>query len=233
MNATKQTQRPAIARMRRQCPPLRSERGVVIFIALIVLVAMMLAGIATLRSSGSAILTAGNLAFRQGATIAGDAGAEAGLAWLLAQGAVTLETRNPTRGYYADWTDLQPLPPTSLPTCPAAVPGTPLPLNWAFCWGEANWKNPAQAVQVNGGAADAAGNRVSYVIHRMCALPLATSGTSAPANQECVTVSDPSKGRPKVVGKKSVTTTSAPYYRITARIEGPKNTVSYVQTMVY
>jgi Tfp pilus assembly protein PilX len=203
--------------MPRRCAPPRSERGVVVFIALIVLVAMMLAGIATLRSSGSAILTAGNLAFRQGATVAGDLGTEAGLAWLAKQGAVTLESPDAAKGYYASYND-------------------PLPAGATFnpiTWGESNWKDAAKAVQVNAGAPDAAGNRVSYVIHRMCALVGTIAGTGAPAGQECVTLSDPGKGGPKEAGQKALTGTSQVYYRITARIEGPKNTVSYVQTMVY
>jgi hypothetical protein len=67
----------------------------------------------------------------------------------------------------------------------------------------------------------------------MCAVAGATSGTGAPANQECVTVSDPGKGGPKEAGQVALIGTSQVYFRVTARIEGPKNTVSYVQTMVY
>lgn len=206
--------------LRRSGGPRRNERGVVVFIALIVLVAMTLAGLATLRSSGSAILTAGNLAFRQGATVSGDLGTESGLAWLVTQGPVTLEARNPAQGYYVTWNDLEP---------PLAAGQT----FSAVTWGDANWRDATKAVQVNGGAADAAGNRVSYVIHRMCAVAGPISGTGAPANQECVTLTDPGKGGPKESGSKALTGTSQVYYRITARIEGPKNTVSYVQTMVY
>jgi Tfp pilus assembly protein PilX len=211
----------AFARMQeRRCSPQRSQRGVVIFIALIVLVAMTLAGIAMMRSSGSAMLTAGNLGFRQNATASGDLGLESARTWLNAQGPVTLELRNPSRGYYATWNDLEP----------------PLTAGQSFdplLWGAANWNNAGRAIQVNGGAADAAGNKVSYVIHRMCAVPGASSGTGAPANQECVTVSDPGKGGPKEAGQIALTGTSQVYFRVTARIEGPKNTVSYVQTMVY
>jgi type IV pilus assembly protein PilX len=214
------TRTSAHSAMQRRCAPPRSERGVVVFIALIVLVAMTLAGLATLRASGSAILTAGNLGFRQGATIAGDLGGESALAWLTKQGPITLEARDPAKGYYSTWNDLEP---------PLAAGQTFNPLTW----GESNWKNAARAVQVNAGAVDAAGNRVSYVIHRMCAVSGAIAGTGAPANQECVTVSDPGKGGPKEAGQKALVGTSQVYYRITARIEGPKNTVSYVQTMVY
>jgi Tfp pilus assembly protein PilX len=211
---------PAPARVYRPRPSRQSERGVVLFIALIVLVAVTLAGLATMRSSGSATLIAGNLAFRQAATIAGDRGTEAGLTWLAVQGPVTLQNRNPAVGYYATWNDLEP---------PLAAGQTFDPVTW----GEANWENAARAVQVNGGSLDAAGNRVSYVIHRMCAQAGAVSGAAAPANQECVTVTDPGKGGPKEAGSKALAGTAQVYFRITARVEGPKNTVSYVQTMVY
>lgn len=210
--------RPAVARC--LAPPPRTQRGVVVFIALIVLVAMMLAGIATLRSSGSAILTAGNLALRQSATISGDLGIESGLAWLRTQGPVTLELRNPGRGYYASFNDLEPLLPTGQQFDP-------------FLWGAANWLDAAKAVQVNNGAPDIAGNRVSFVIHRMCRVAGASSGSGAPANQECVNLVDPEKGGPKEAGSKALSNTTQVYFRITARIEGPKNTVSYIQSMVY
>jgi hypothetical protein len=193
--------------MRRRRAPARSQRGVVVFIALIVLVAMMLAGIATMRASGSAIMTAGNLALRQNATVSGDLGIESARTWLAAQGPVTLETTNAAVGYYSTWdTAFDPIG-----------------------WGAANWQDSTKAFQVNGGTPDAAGNKISYVVHRMCL----NTGAVATAGQECVTISDPGKGGPKEAGSKALVGTAQVYFRVTARIEGPKNTVSYVQTMMY
>ena len=54
----------------------RRQRGVVLFISLIVLVAMTLAGVALVRSVDTTNLIAGNLAFKQGATLSGDAAIE-------------------------------------------------------------------------------------------------------------------------------------------------------------
>jgi len=203
----KQARTLAPVRMRRHRAPARSQRGVVVFIALIVLVAMMLAGVATMRASGGAILTAGNLAFRQNATVSGDLGLETARTWLGAQGPVTLEATNAALGYYSAWDqNFDPL-----------------------LWGKSNWLDPVKAIQVNGGATDAAGNRVSYVVHRMCR----NAGSITAAGQECVTISDPGKGGPKEAGTKALLGTSQVYFRVTARVEGPKNTVSYVQTMMY
>lgn len=208
----KQARTLALARMRRHCAPPRSQRGVVVFIALIVLVAMMLAGIATMRSSGSAILTAGNLAFRQNATVAGDLGLEAALAWLKTQGPVPLQGVIAASGYCETWEPaFNPLDTTTWAKCTDGPAGTDRPIT----------------VQMAG--PDAAGNSVSYVIHRMCA----KTGDVVVVGQECVTLADPGKGGPKEAGSPALTGTAQVYYRITARIQGPKNTVSYVQTMMY
>ena len=59
-------------------------RGAVLFISLIVLVAMTLAGIAMMRSVDTGNLIAGNLAFEQGAMQAADRGIEQAFQWLLA-----------------------------------------------------------------------------------------------------------------------------------------------------
>ncbi len=59
---------------------LRSQRGVILIITLIVLVAMTLASIAMVRSVDTSTVIAGNLAFKQSATASGDAGLEAAIA---------------------------------------------------------------------------------------------------------------------------------------------------------
>jgi type IV pilus assembly protein PilX len=183
----------------------RSQQGVVLFIALIVLVAMTLVGLAVMRSTGGSTMMAGNLSFRQNATVSGDLGVESALAWLTTQGPVALQADNTANGYYSTWD----------------TTFNPLTFN--------NWHNPGLAV-------DAAGNSVRYVIHRMCAQTGPITGTGTLPNQECVTLTDPGKTGSKggvAYGEKALTATSQPYYRITARVDGPKNTVSYVQMMMY
>jgi len=90
-------------------PLRRAQRGVVLFIALIVLVAMSLAGIALIRNVDSGQVIAGNLAFRQAAMHVGDIGIEAGRAWLLSQSSTTLYNDTPGvtggGGYYANWAE--------------------------------------------------------------------------------------------------------------------------------
>jgi type IV pilus assembly protein PilX len=200
-------------RDRRLITPPRTERGVVVFIALIVLVAMTLAGLAVMRSSNTAILTAGNLSFKQGSVLAGDAGLERGIVDFLRNattGAVTLEQDVPLQGYYATWYDGDP-----------TLGKTFDPITWP------DWDKPT----LRGSAGkDSAGNTVYYVIHRMCRV-------KGPVSQDdCVVLggdlSSSSKGGGQY-GEKAIKDISRPYFRLTARIEGPKQTISYVQSMIY
>src|SRR5262245_35886307 len=174
----------AFAVARGRSAPQRAQRGVVVFIALIVLVAMMLAGIAMMRSSGSAILTAGNLAFRQNATVAGDRGLEEARVWLTGQGPIPLQSMNAAKGYCEMW---EPgFNPRDYPTA------------WKKCTNTATGAVTPMTVQTVG--PDAAGNTVTYVIHRMCL----RTGAVDLVGQECVTVADPGKGGPKEAGTKAL-----------------------------
>ena len=59
-----------------------AQRGVVLFIALIVLVAMSLAGIAIMRSVDTSNLISGNIAFKQSTLASADLGIEAAMKYL-------------------------------------------------------------------------------------------------------------------------------------------------------
>ena len=201
---------PVVHRMRRPAASPSAQRGVVVFIALIVLVAMTLAGLAVMRSSGTAILTAGNLAFKQNTVISGDAGIEQAITnYLRTVGPSTLENDSPTSGYYATW------------LVAGAPPKEFDPITWT------GWSDPAKRAAAG---VDVAGNTVTYVIHRMCL-------NTGPVDQDnCVVLQGDLAGSSKggaAYGEKAIKAATRPWYRITARIVGPKNTVSYVQSMVY
>lgn len=183
------------------------QRGAVLFIALIVLVAMSLAGIALIRSVDTANLIAGNLAFKQNATHGGDWGVEQGRAWLQSQAATALYNNDGSGRYYAamqtglDFTNTDPSKP------------------------DFDWTSSAFDA-----GPDPAGNQVRYVVHRMCDL------AGNPGSVNCVRTttggtSDSTKGG-ATYGGAALPSTSQIYYRITARVTGPRNTVSYVQMMV-
>lgn len=180
---------------------LRSaQRGAVLFIALIVLVAMTLAGIAVMRSVDTNNLIAGNLAFRNAATSAADAGIEGARNWLMAQTPGFLQD-DQAAGYFANWQE-------------TFNPGT---FNWA-----------GQGINVG---TDGFGNTIRYVIHRLCR----ESGKSIDAT-DCTKVTTAAVGSTKGgggYGALPLSGGSLVYYRITAKVEGPRNTVSYIQAFVY
>jgi type IV pilus assembly protein PilX len=212
----------------------RAQRGVVLFIALIVLVAMSLAGVALLRSVDTNVLIAGNLAFRQGATMAGDWGVE-DARQLLTRNAKDPITLVPLTVLNADQPALQQL---------GGIPNPPWP-NTAY-W--ANWQSNIDLTGNTSSVADdfdwssarsmgtdAAGNTVSYVIHRLCDI----AGDPSSAGVNCIktaggtgTASDDGTKGVVAYGAAALPGTSTVYYRVTVRITGPRNTVSYVQAVL-
>lgn len=179
----------------------RRQAGVVLIIALIVLVAMSLAGIALFRQVGTGLTIAGNLAFKQNATLAGDQGIEAGLKWLVEN--PTILDNDQVRGYFSSW-DAGFSPPTF------------------------DWANKATSV-----GTDSAGNAVNYVIHRLCESPNSKVNDSG---QKCVTKIDLGGGGSRGTvsyGILPLSNTVQPYFRLTAAIDGPRSTKSYVQLIMY
>jgi len=191
----------------------RGQRGVILFVALIVLVAMSLTGIALMRSVDTNVLVAGNLAFRQGATAAADWGVEAARAYLkttLDGNKAAMDNDNPAAAYYSSWQAGLDL-----------IGTTGSPFDW-------------QALGTLVGT-DSAGNEVRYVLHRMCA----ASGPSSGALADCVKSSAGSGGGAAGSTKGTVSygtlglaTPPSVYYRVTVRVRGPRNTLSFVQAML-
>jgi Tfp pilus assembly protein PilX len=202
--------------------PTRSQRGVVLFIALIVIVAMALAGLALVRSVDTNVMVAGNIAFKQGATNAADQGVEAARTWLLAHRSTLSDDQIvlATDKYYSNWQ--------------ATVDFTGNnPAKTDF-----DWTNNSLEVTPN----DGAGNRVRYVIHRLCA-----NSNTTPASTTCVKISSTTTGSTsgggEYVGRRGYEgggassgfnlTATTVYYRVTVRVDGPRNTTSYVQALMY
>lgn len=198
------------------CLPARATtapsraRGAVLFIALIVLVAMTLAGIAMMRSVDTATLIAGNIAFKQGTIQSSDSGIERAYQWLLAN-RPALASTNTGQGYFSARADLNWNDPGSWANAVTVVPGP-----------------------------DPAGNTMSYVIHRMCnCANTGYSGNCATgeANQCALDIAagaapPPAQGDSFTVGSPGFLQDPQVFYRITVRAQGPRGTTSIVQTMV-
>ena len=118
-----------------------TQRGLVLFFALIALVAMSLAALALVRSVDTSTLISGNLAFRQAATTSADGGVENSVAVMTAMQAANdalatpknvyldatqiFNVTNAATGYYSNvdptldlfatttWVDVPPQPPTT------------------------------------------------------------------------------------------------------------------------
>ncbi|MEW5943891.1 MAG: hypothetical protein AB1710_08580 [Pseudomonadota bacterium] len=204
--------------------PHRGERGVVLIIALIALVAMTLAGIAMVRSVDTGNLVAGNLAFKQGATLAGDSGIEAAITWLTSvAGTANSYNDQPASGYYATSQDNLDL--TSRDPARAWV-------DWNFdnCGGASIPACIAPAAPVSA----AGGNTVTYIIHRLC---LSSGDPNAAgnscANYQASSSTSPKRGELRYGDDKRFEPLPVEYYRITSRVVGPRNTVSYVETILH
>ena len=195
----------------------RGERGVVLLIALIVLVAMTLAGLGMMRSIDTGTLVAGNIGFREAAVATGDAGVERARAWLMAN-LNSLDSDQPAVGYYSTRQD-------SLDLTGNRTEGGLDGVDWGG-------SDPAQPVKgYSLGAVDASGNTVFYLIHRLCSIP----GTINGLGQSCATISFSGTGSSQDAPDYSsyaLAVTNQVYFRVTTRVSGPKNTVSYVQAVL-
>ena len=192
----------------------RTQQGLVLFIALIVLVAMSLAGIALLRGVDTGTIVAGNLAFRQAAMHVGDIGVEAGRTFLMnTTPTSTLYNDNATAGYYAQWAEAVDLLGNKTATT-----------SDNFDWNTAiNVTSPTPPD----------GYSVRWVIHRLC------RQTGDPASITCVkqsgTAASTASGTKGAAafGTMAIQVPTNALYRITVRVVGPRNSTSYIQAVVF
>jgi Tfp pilus assembly protein PilX len=201
----------------RTLPPSgHRQRGVVLLIALIVLVALMLASVSLVRSVDTANVIAGNLAFKQASVQAADFGIEAAVTALpTILGAADTEAKPEKSGPPNYW-----YYPTRRVADANGVPtnlgvdgsGTAEPIDWG--------KVPVAATP-------AGGNTVKVVIDRLCAGP--TPVVDAVAN--CFHEAS-SEGGSQSINKQVFTAVTMVYYRVTVQVTGPRNTVSMVQAIL-
>ncbi len=207
------------------------QKGVVLIVTLIVLVAMTLAAIALVRSVDTGNVVAGNMAFKQGAVQSADAGTEAAITWLTGVAGIAASYEDvPEQGYYA--TSQEELDPTGNNDDPnhALIDWDNNDCNDAVANGTAsNCIEPFPA-NPNDAAPNAAGYIVQYVIHRLC------PATGLPSNcaSTASTVAGTSAGAKDYTSKGGLSgETEVEYYRITTRVKGPRNTISYVETIIH
>lgn len=223
--------------MKPQYRTAKKEHGVSIVIAMIALVVISLAAAALIRTVNTATIISGNLAFKQSATNSGENAIIIANKWI-AENSPTADNPakgtvdNPASGYYATTTSL-----ATLKKYPATMS------HYSIMTVDATWTDDtsAKAVVANcegimAGNTDCSGNTIKYIIERLC------KNTGAADETHCLLGGAPPKtgsfgvnaiGGGQSGGQGRNNTTGSPVYRITAKIEGPRNTVSYIQTLVY
>ena len=203
------------------------ESGVVLFIALLVMVALSLAGIALIRSADTATIGAGNLAFKQAAVYAVDRGVETAIKALL-DPVADPALSNPAiadkkvdflaQNYYAC---VQNDAGTGCLPANAAIPEIPTVLTTVT-----KFANAGLNVGLIDGAVDGAGNKSYYVIERMCAAAGQAVGSNCNLSAAALGAD---AGTQHYEG---LTRTGDAFYRVTVRVEGPRNTVAYAQAIL-
>jgi Tfp pilus assembly protein PilX len=183
---------------------VKRQQGVSLIVVMISLTIMLFAAAGIFRTTNGTLALVGNLGFKKNATSVGDAGVEVARAWIVSRTLAQLASADATAGYFEVMNEhFDPL---------------------TYDWGAAG--NSVQAT-----ADDGTGNSVIYVIHRMCN----NTGTIDAPGQLCV-LAQPfnASGSNQINSLTSgVGSSKKPYYRITSRVQGPRNTLSYIQVMVY
>jgi type IV pilus assembly protein PilX len=219
----------SIARFTSRC----RQAGLSLLVVLIALVIISFAAIALLRSSDIGTLIVGNLGFQKTALAAGDAGTEVAVTFLTANsgGNALFNDRPAGGGYYATIAGACDLTGTRTPNVADDV-------NWTGVVPAAGCNMVARTLPL-GTAGVPADYTVRYVINRVCngqgdpnllmvpgtMTPMACSRLGAGAS-EGSTRGGASYGNLPLTGEAQT------YYRITTRIDGPRNTVRYVQVLV-
>jgi type IV pilus assembly protein PilX len=182
-----------------------NQRGAVLIVALIALIAMTLAGLAVMRTVDTGVLLAGNIAFRKNAVNSAGSGIQSAEVWLVNKSAADLEASSAANGYYASW-------------------------DTTFNPKTFDWSSDSTSKAVSS-SADETGNTIRYVIHRLC------DAVGAASSVHCVRPKSSSPGTPNDAFDYStgggLTGSSQVYFRITARVTGPKGSVSFVQATLY
>ena len=184
------------------------QRGYMLMLVLVVLVAMMISGIALVRSIDTNQLVAGNLASRNSTVHSSDLAVQQAVSWIQANatsGALFADAT--ANGYYAeeqepDWT----------------APGT-----WSVC---TTTSGTSPCFTSN----DGAGNQVSWLVHRMCSI----AGAPNAANQFCSSLNGTASSAGNSYSSDAEIFNGLPknFYRITIQVVGPRNTTSLTQAFV-
>jgi hypothetical protein len=192
----------------------RRQHGVALFVALIAMVLLSIAGIALVRSVDTTSGVAGNIAFRMGANGPINEAIEIAIDRLFRSKTILTYAHDVGKGYYAL------LQPGEKPN------GIPAVLAGEYSIMSANYSGaglPAAVVDAN------TKMEVRYVIERMCKDP-GTAGPWPPSIAICDTL--PPKvsqaGTDNKPAGKTLTLPAIPNYRVTVRVDLPNSSTTSI-----
>jgi len=200
--------------------PPRRQRGVVLFIALIAMVVLSLAGVALIRSVDTSGSAAGNIAFREASATAVNLALEQAVDWLYVSKMINPETDVDVVHHYYGKLQAGERPNGS----PLVLAGTYATMKAAYPFGAAD------TYPILPGSAE-----IRSVIERVCAtasppMPLTFAQRTQFCDMQPPKVS-PAKTSMKLKGP---TLAPIPLYRVTVRTDLPgTNTASYAQGMLH
>ncbi len=206
------------------------QAGIVLVMALIALATMSLAALSLMRSIDTGILIAGNQAFKEACLGASDVAVEAASSWLAAQSTTpgSLDSDKAASGYYA----------TIMEGCDLTGNATKNDTTDDVAWDggtvNANCNTRAQGV-----GNMPAGYSSSYLITRMCESP----GSANAGGARCASDVLPMQARlhntpdynyriQNAAERARGSGQASVYYRIIARVVCPRNSTSFVESIV-
>lgn len=204
-----------------------AQRGISLLFALMSLVALSLATLALVRSVDTSTMVMGNLGFKQDATAVADQATREAINWLTSSGAdLSKDVEN--SGYYAQVNDDVDVIATS--------GNNKLLVNWDLdgckiadnMTGSSCKVRPHDAVTIHGAT-------TNYIIFRLCA----AKGGSNDTTNSCAkplttsTTNASKKGKLDYSDYERFSSVNGVYYRIVVRVVDPRQTTSFVETIVH
>jgi type IV pilus assembly protein PilX len=187
------------------------ERGIVLFIALIAMIVLSLAGVALIRSVDTTGSVAGNLAFREASIAPINLAIEQAVDALYISKSINPTADDPAHNYYAS---LRPIATEKANGVPGVLSGTYAAMQLTYPFGA-----PVPDITTKA--------EVRWVIERIC------SAAGLPTIATCDELPPKVSYAKTSMKLKGPTLPPIPLYRVTVRVDLPgTNTVSYAQAML-
>jgi type IV pilus assembly protein PilX len=208
------------------------QRGLSVLFAMLSMVALSFAAAGLVRATSSNGLVVGNLSLKADTAVYTDVGTEAAIRWLDARGNVNLEATALDDGYSA--TSMPSLDPTGGGASQAASTQGRVLINWKNDNCQSSGGAFTDCRTVAAPVPGPNGNSYQFFIARLCLNEGAVDSNSCASDLETVNIANQSKDGIEYQQYTRIDeeTTLRPSYRIIVRAAGPRNTVTYTETIV-